>query len=86
VKAVDFVLLHGNGVREPSRIKEMVEETRRLPGYRVQPIVFNEDDHFDFTKPESNMLEALRASMRAGDISITAWRASGSTTGFRVSR
>jgi hypothetical protein len=61
VKAVDFVLLHGNGVREQSRITQMVEETRRLPSYRAQPIVFNEDDHFDFTKPENNMLAALRA-------------------------
>jgi len=61
VKAVDFVLLHGNGVGEPSRITQMVEETRKLPSYRGQPIVFNEDDHFDFTKPENNMLAALRA-------------------------
>jgi hypothetical protein len=61
VKAVDFVLLHGNGVREPSRITQKVEETRRLPSDRGQPIVFNEDDHFDFTKPENNMLAALRA-------------------------
>ena len=61
VKAVDFVLLHGNGVRESSRITQMVDETRRLPGYRGQPIVFNEDDHFDFTLPQNNMLAALRA-------------------------
>jgi len=26
-------------------------ETRKLPSYRGQPIVFNEDDHFDFSKP-----------------------------------
>jgi len=60
VKAVDFVLLHGNGVRDPARITQMVEETRRLPSYRGQPIVFNEDDHFDFDKPENNLLAALR--------------------------
>jgi hypothetical protein len=61
VNAVDFVLLHGNGVREPARITQMVEETRKLPGYRGQPILFNEDDHFDFDKPDNNMLAALRA-------------------------
>jgi hypothetical protein len=61
VRAVDFVLLHGNGVGDPSRITQMVDETRKLPGYRGQPILFNEDDHFDFTKPENNMLAALRA-------------------------
>ncbi len=61
VKAVDFVLLHGNGVRNPARIAEMVDETRKLPTYRGQPILFNEDDHFDFTKPANNLLAALRA-------------------------
>ena len=48
VRAVDFVLLHGNGVSDPARITQMVDETRKLSSYRGQPIVFNEDDHFDF--------------------------------------
>ena len=61
VSAVDFVLLHGNGVQDPVRIGQMVDETRKLPSYRGQPIVFNEDDHFDFAKPQNNMLAALRA-------------------------
>jgi hypothetical protein len=61
VRAVDFVLLHGNGVRDPARITQMVEETRKLPNYRGQPILFNEDDHFGFDKRENNMLAALRA-------------------------
>ena len=61
VNAVDFVLLHGNGVRDPSRITQMVEETRALPRYHGQPVVFNEDDHFDFDKPQNNMLAATRA-------------------------
>jgi hypothetical protein len=61
VNAVDFVLLHGNGVQNPSRIAQMVEETRALASYRGQPILFNEDDHFDFARPENNMLAALRA-------------------------
>ena len=61
VNVVDFVLLHGNGVQNPARITQMVDETRQLPSYRGQPIVFNEDDHFDFSKPQNNMLAALRA-------------------------
>jgi hypothetical protein len=48
VRASDFLLLHGNGVSDPARIAAMVRETRRVPGYRPMPIVFNEDDHFDF--------------------------------------
>ena len=61
VSAVDFVLLHGNGVSDPARITQMVDETRKLPSYRGQPIVFNEDDHFDFNRPQNNMLAAVRA-------------------------
>src|SRR5206468_9939168 len=47
--------------QEPARITQMVAETRKLPSYRGRPIVFNEDDHFDFGKPQNNMLAALRA-------------------------
>ena len=61
VNVVDFVLLHGNGVRDPARITQMVDETTKLPSYRGQPILFNEDDHFDFDKPQNNLLAALRA-------------------------
>lgn len=59
VGSVDFVLLHGNGVSDPARITQMVEETRKLPNYRGQPIVFNEDDHFDFDKPRNNLAAAV---------------------------
>src|SRR5690606_17133296 len=59
VAASDFVLLHGNGVHQPHRIKEMVDKTRALATYRGQPIVFNEDDHFDFEKPVNNMTVAV---------------------------
>src|SRR5262249_29129731 len=40
---------------------QMVDDTMKLPSYRGQPILFNEDDHFDFDKPQNNMLAALRA-------------------------
>ncbi len=56
----DVVLLHGNGVAEPPVIGEMVERARALPGYRGQPIVFNEDDHYDFDKPVNNMVVATQ--------------------------
>jgi hypothetical protein len=59
VNASDFVLLHGNGVKEPRRIGEMVRESRRVPGFRPMPILFNEDDHFDFDRPENNFAAAL---------------------------
>lgn len=55
----DFILLHGNGVKQPERIREMVRQTRKLPGYRPKPILFNEDDHFDFDKAENNYVAAV---------------------------
>ncbi len=61
VQASDFLLLHGNGVKDPNRIAEMVEITRRDPAYRPMPMLFNEDDHFDFDQPANNFLKAVGA-------------------------
>ncbi len=59
VRSSDFILVHGNGVRDPNRIMEMVQQTRHVPGYRPMPILFNEDDHFDFDKPMNNCIAAI---------------------------
>jgi len=59
VRAADFLLMHGNGVNDPQRIAQMVRRARQVPGYRPMPILFNEDDHFDFDKPRNNMLTAI---------------------------
>ncbi len=58
ILASDFVLLHGNGVTDPNRIVEMVNDARRTPGFTPKPIVFNEDDHYDFEKPWNNFVAA----------------------------
>ncbi len=59
VKVSDFLLLHGNGVHDPQRIAEMARQSRRVDGYRPMPILFNEDDHFDFDKPHNNFRAAI---------------------------
>ncbi|MEX0745226.1 MAG: hypothetical protein WD118_06455 [Phycisphaeraceae bacterium] len=59
VDASDFLLLHGNGVKQPDRIREMVDQTRAQATCHGQPILFNEDDHFDFDQDDYNMLAAL---------------------------
>jgi hypothetical protein len=59
VKSSDFLLIHGNGVTRPERIAEMVKQTRAVEGYRPMPILFNEDDHFNFDQPANNMLAAI---------------------------
>ena len=61
VKVSDFLLLHGNGVSNPDRIVEMVNQTKEVEGYRSMPILFNEDDHFDFDKEWNNFKAAVSA-------------------------
>ncbi|MBF8297205.1 MAG: hypothetical protein HW389_3750 [Bacteroidetes bacterium] len=66
VRASDFILLHGNGVLDPNRITEMVELTRKVEGYHPMPILFNEDDHYDFDRPVNNMINAFKAGASWG--------------------
>lgn len=64
----DFLLLHGNGVGEtrggvlgrgkPDGIRAMVDTCRGSKSFRG-PILFNEDDHFDFDQPDNNMIAAV---------------------------
>ena len=58
--ASDLAMIHGNGVTDPNVIGEMVKSTRAVLGDRVIPIVFNEDDHFEFEKPLNNMVVAIQ--------------------------
>ena len=59
VTSSDFLLIHGNGVSDPARIGNMVERARGVAGYRPMPILFNEDDHFDFERPVNNFTQAI---------------------------
>ena len=66
VAKADFLILHGNGVADPGRIAGMVEQSRKVDGYRPMPILFNEDDHFDFDKPSNNFAAAVAAGASWG--------------------
>lgn len=59
VAAGDFHFLHGNGVDDPDRIRQMVDQTRARSTYNGEPIINNEDDHYDFDKPDNNMLASV---------------------------
>lgn len=61
VRSSDFLLLHGNGVEDPDGITRMIEKTRNTEGYSEMPILFNEDDHYDFDKPVNNFVNAVKA-------------------------
>jgi hypothetical protein len=58
-RAADFLLLHGNGVSDPDKLAAMVRRTRAVPGYTPKPILFNEDDHFEFARPRNNFIAAV---------------------------
>jgi len=61
VAASDFILIHGNGVNNPERIASMVRKSRKIAieqhGHPI-PILFNEDDHYDFDKVRNNFTAA----------------------------
>ncbi len=44
VEVSDYVLLHGNGVSDPERMEEMIEQVRQMEVYSNKPIIINEDD------------------------------------------
>ncbi len=58
-RSADFLLLHGNGVSNPAGIAGMLRRTRAVPGYTPKPILFNEDDHFDFDRPMNDLVAAI---------------------------
>ncbi|WP_373553507.1 hypothetical protein [Haliscomenobacter sp.] len=61
VKVADFVLLHGNGVSDPAKISKLVADTKNVAGYQNTPILFNEDDHFNFEAESNNFVAAIHA-------------------------
>jgi hypothetical protein len=58
VRAADFLLMHGNGVSDPARLAAMVRAARAVPGYTPKPVLFNEDDHYEFDRPVNNFTAA----------------------------
>jgi hypothetical protein len=61
VEVADFILFHGNGVNDPIRMIEIVETIRAMPEYKGQPIVCNEDDHYDFDQEMNNFIATTSA-------------------------
>lgn len=61
VKVSDYILLHGNGIKNPAEITALVAATRAVEGYSSKPIVFNEDDHFNFDAEANNFVMAVKS-------------------------
>lgn len=60
VKASDFLLIHGNGAKDPAQIQKLVDETRKVEGYRMMPVINNEDDHYNFDKETNNITTSIK--------------------------
>lgn len=60
IAAGDFVLVHGNGMESYREVSQLVEDTQSQPSYEPIPIVFNEDDHYDFYEFHNNLTTATR--------------------------
>jgi hypothetical protein len=59
LQVADCVLWHGNASPTPESIHTKAKSLRASPGYRGQPLLNNEDDHFDFDKPQNNFMAAV---------------------------
>jgi hypothetical protein len=57
---MDYILFHGNGARNPDGIRSLCRNLRAAAGYRGQPLLINEDDHFDFDQPDNDFLAAVQ--------------------------
>ena len=60
VKSSDFLLIHGNGATNPNMIQTLIDNTRKVDGYRRMPVVINEDDHFDFDFENNNFTVSVK--------------------------
>lgn len=60
VQASDYILIHGNGAKEPRQIQELIDATKKIKGYNGKPIVINEDDHYNFDNEVNNFTTALK--------------------------
>ncbi len=59
VRSSDFILLHGNGLGNAFQIRALVEATRNVDGFTPKPVLFNEDDHYNFESDTSDFVTAV---------------------------
>lgn len=60
VKASDFLLIHGNGASNPEQIQALIDSTKKVDGYRLMPVINNEDDHYNFEKETNNFTVSVK--------------------------
>ncbi|WP_068083281.1 hypothetical protein [Novosphingobium rosa] len=60
LESVDYVLFHGNAMATPDALRSRAKDIRAMPGYHGQPLLINEDDHFDFEKFDNDLNAAVQ--------------------------
>jgi hypothetical protein len=58
VTNADFILVHGNVIKQPQRITDSVGKIRAMCE-KPKPILFNEDDNYNFDQPTNNFVAAV---------------------------
>lgn len=72
IAASDYVLLHGNDVKEPQKMLQLIKDTRQRIGENLKPIVNNEDDrpwrdeHQGFGEEGNNMIASIENGVSWG--------------------
>jgi hypothetical protein len=83
MEVCDFLLPHGNAAHHPDSIRLNVVRNRAASTYRGQPIIFNEDDHYDFEKADNNMIAAIGEGASWGYFDYRQTRGEGAADGFQ---
>lgn len=83
MEVCDFLLPHGNRAHHPDSIRLQVVRNRAAATYRGQPIVFNEDDHYDFDQVDNNMIAAIGEGASWGFFDYRQLRGEGFPDGFQ---
>jgi hypothetical protein len=60
VSVSDFILLHGNSLGNQTQVTHLIDATRKVNGYNSKPLLFNEDDHFNFESDSCNFVVAVK--------------------------
>ena len=61
VMVSDYILLHGNGIGQPSKLLQLINDTRKVNGSDNKPIIINEDDHYNFDSDKNNFSSAIES-------------------------
>ncbi|MGB5943966.1 MAG: hypothetical protein WBG71_13870 [Leeuwenhoekiella sp.] len=60
IQTSDFLLIHGNGAKNPAEIDKLIHKTRTAMGDRVMPIVNNEDDNYNYGDAQNDLVNSVK--------------------------